>query len=400
MSTIKKCERCGIQNNEYVRITATCKKCGKSYLICTTCKLSWKSQKCPACDAWIGSGTWNFLEMKGSGTVTDDMSDYLESFSVSNDYIKLWNDNAEKRKEEQVNDGNSKHRGVELVVNEVSFLRNLENILYEPIFTVADDRSNYVIVEDGHTTTLRLRNSNLTDNFPEEINTLSKLKELRIERTDRNKPKLRILPESITECKELESIVLRSQSGRINVGILKNLPNLRKLSVQNTFQGDSDDTVAQIFDISTLHELNLRQCVISMQVLEGVGKLTQLKKLNMAWMKEPNSSLCSLPNSMQNCRDLEELDVYGTYIGYTYPGQPWPDWIPGLLNLKLVHNQHRQLLNNGGPLFRLLYEKYPEIYEVPDVTPEMHREYSQSDWDNWFDKNKSEILRVGWSGIE
>ena len=82
----------------------------------------------------------------------------------------------------------------------------------------------------------------------------------------------------------------------------------------NTYQGDSDDTVAGIFDIATLEELNLRQNAIALQVLEGIGKLTKLRKLNMRWMKEPNGSLNSLPNSLQNCKELEELDVYGTYI--------------------------------------------------------------------------------------
>ncbi|MFW9924019.1 MAG: leucine-rich repeat domain-containing protein [Candidatus Thorarchaeota archaeon] len=400
MSIVKKCERCGIQNNEYVRITATCKKCGKSFLICTTCKLSWKSQKCPSCDAWIGGGTWDFLEMKGSGTVTDDMFSYLEAFSNSTDYIKLWNDGADKRKEEQATDGDSKYRGVELDASEVSFLRNLENILHEPIFTVADDRSNYVIIEDGHVTTLRLRNSHLTDNFPENINVLSKLQELRFERTDRNMPVLQKLPETIVDCKELATVVIRSQSSQINIGILKDLPNLKRLSVHNTFQGSSNDTVAEIFDISTLEELNLRQCTISEQVLEGIGKLTKLRKLNLAWMKTPNSSLNGLPNSLQNCKELEELDIYGTYIGYTYPGQPWPDWITTLPHLKLVHIQHRQLLNKAGPLFGLLEKKYPVIYDVPEVTPEMRRDYSQSDWDRWLDKNKSEELKAGWTGIE
>jgi len=400
MSTVKKCERCGIQNNEYVRITATCKKCGKSYLICTTCKNSWNSQKCLACNAWIGSGTWNFLEMKGSGTVTEDMSSYLGSFSVSNDYIKLWKDGAEKREEDQAKDGDTKHRGIELDSNEVAFIRKLEEIIYEPIFTVADDRGNYIFIEDGHATTLRLRNSNLTDNFPEDINVLSKLKELRIERTDRNKPVLKKLPETVKECKEIESIVIRSQSAHINIGILKELPNFKYLSVQNTFQGASNETVAEIFGISTLEELNLRQCVIDEQVLEGIGKLTKLRKLKMAWMKAPSSAINRLPDSLQNCKELEELDVYGTNIGYRYPGQPWPDWITSLPNLKLVHIQHRQLLNNGGPLIGSLEKKYPEIYEVPDVTPEMHRDFSQSDWDNWFDKNKSDELKAGWTGIE
>ncbi len=397
---IKKCERCGIQNNEYVRITATCKKCGKSYLLCTTCKLSWKSQKCPSCDAWIGSGTWDFLDMKGSGTVTDDMSSYLEAFSASNDYIKLWNESADKRKEEQAKDGDSKHRGIDLTANEVSFLRNLENVIYEPIFTVGDDRSNYVIIEDGHVTTLRLRNSHLTDNFPEDINALTKLQELRIERTDKNAPTLKKLPETIVDCKELESVVIRGQSHTINIGVLKNLPNLKNLSIHNNYREYEKGTIEEIFDISTLEELNLRQCIVSLQTLEGVGKLAKLRKLNLAWVKEPNGALCSLPNSLQNCKDLEELDVYGTNIGYTYPGQPWPDWITSLPKLKLVHNQHRQLLNKAGPLITLLYEKYPVIYEVPDVTPEMRRDYSQSDWDRWYDKYKSEELKAGWTGIE
>ncbi|HUT81698.1 MAG TPA: hypothetical protein VMZ29_10900 [Candidatus Bathyarchaeia archaeon] len=398
MSMVKKCERCGIQNNEYVRITATCKKCGKSYLICTTCKNSWQSQKCPSCNAWIGSGTWNFVEMGGSEVVTEDTSSDYVAAGIS--YIKVWENDAEKRNEQRTNDGDSKHRGTELDPTEVSFLRALEDILYESISTVVGEQGNYVIVENGHVTTLRLRNSNLTDNFPVTINTLSKLKELRVERTDRNKPVLWVLPDTLVDCNELESIVLRSVSSKINIALLQKLPNLKRLSVQGTFQGESGESVAEIFNITSLEELNMRICVIAEEILEGIGKLSKLRKVNMSWMKAPRSSITHLPNSMQNCKELEEIDVIGTDIGYRYPGQPWPDWITSLPNLKLVHIKHRQLMNNAVPLFGLLEKKYPEIYDVPDVTPEMRRNFSQSNWDDWFDKNKSEELKAGWTGIE
>jgi len=146
MTEVKKCERCGIQNSITVNITAICKKCGKSFLICQSCKPSWKINKCPSCQGWISSGTWDFVEQKGEGSTTADMQSYLGTYT-SKAYIKLWNDRKVQRDAERANDGDSAHRGVNLASEEVAFIRALENQIREPVCSVADDRSNNVIIE-------------------------------------------------------------------------------------------------------------------------------------------------------------------------------------------------------------------------------------------------------------
>ncbi len=398
MAVVKKCERCGIQNNEYVRITATCKKCSKEFLICTTCKLSWKSQKCPSCGGWISSGTWNFLDMEGGGKTSDDMMSYLGSYD-SKSYIKVWNARKDEREASREKDGENNHRGIEIDPDELIFLRELEDVIHEPIFTVGDERGNFVILNNKRVVKLRLCNTDLRDNFPDSISSLTKLKELRYEKTDRNKAALNRLPETLTACTELETVVLRTVSYTINIGLLANFPQLKRLSVQGTYQGYPEDTLLEIFSLVNLEELNLSHCTVDTGMLESLGNLPKLKKLNLSWMKATRAAITKLPDAIQKMQDLEELNVIGTHIGQKYPGLPWPKWITTLPKLKLVHIKHRQLVNGGGPLFDVLYKKFEDIYTVPDVTPDM-RQFSQSDWDSWFDKNKSDILKAGWTGIQ
>ncbi len=396
---VKKCERCGIQNDSYVRITATCKKCGQSYLICTTCKLSWKSQKCPSCSGWISSGTWNFVDMDGEGSASAEMDSYLSSYDKKA-YIKTWNAATETREAERAQDGANKHRGTDMDPQEIVFLRTLEDMIHEPIFTVGDDRGNFVIIQGGHIVKLRLRNTDLEENFPETISSLTKLKELWVERTDRDKPTLKKLPETLSACTELEAVVLRSASRYINITLLAKLPNLKRLSVQGTYPGYDDSSFADLFSLVNLEELNLSYCTVNTGKLEGVGNLTKLKKLNMNWMKAMRAAITKLPDGLQKCQKLEDLSVIGTHIGQKYPGLPWPEWMTSLPNLKLLHFQHRQIVNGAGPILTLLYEKYEDIYDTPEVTPEMKRQFGQGDWDNWYKKNMSDTLKAGWTGIQ
>ncbi|MHA1792230.1 MAG: leucine-rich repeat domain-containing protein [Promethearchaeota archaeon] len=398
MSTIRKCERCGIQNNEYVRFTATCKKCGKSFLICNNCKSSWQSQKCPSCGGWISGGTWNFSEIGGSGSSSSVETPTV--FINHQAYVEDWNAAKEQLDKKRLEEGDSTHMGVELAPEEVAFIRELEDAIHQLILAKEDEDENYVTIDDGHVTKLRIRNTDLETGFPESISKLDNLKEFRYERTDKYKKRLKSLPESISQCKNLETVVLRGCENTININILSGLDKLKYLSVRGVFRGRDDDTVSDVFSLSNLEELNMSYCTVKEELLEGLKNLTKLKKLNIAGMMAPRSRIYSLPESIKNLKELEELNVRGTGIGTNFPGKPWPDWILTLPKLRIVHIIHEQLLNNGTPLFHALYEKYQDIYDVPEITQEMKQKFAQSDWNAWFDENKSETLKAGWSGVE
>ena len=141
MATVKKCHRCGLQSSIDVNVTATCLKCGQSFLLCGKCQFSWKSQKCPACNGWISSGTWTFQVLEGAGKVTEDMTSYLGELSPKT-YLQMWSAQKETRDKQRAEDGDAAHRGIPLAAEEVAFLRATEDLIREPIFTVRDDRGN------------------------------------------------------------------------------------------------------------------------------------------------------------------------------------------------------------------------------------------------------------------
>ncbi|MHA1821311.1 MAG: hypothetical protein ACTSVC_12615 [Promethearchaeota archaeon] len=138
---VKKCYRCGLQNSFSVNVTAICKKCGAKYTLCGNCKFSWKIQKCPSCGYYRSGDTWIFIVEEGDGKSSDEMMDYLGSYD-SGEYMEAWENSAKEREAERKKDGTNHHRGVKLAPEEVAFLRSLEDIMYEPIFTIGDDRGS------------------------------------------------------------------------------------------------------------------------------------------------------------------------------------------------------------------------------------------------------------------
>ena len=118
------------------------------------------------------------MEHKGEGSSTPDMVSYLGTLTPKT-YIKLWNDRKAQRDAERAKDGDAVHRGVNLSAEEVAFVRGLEDQIREPIFTVADDRSNYIVIENQHVTTLRLFNADVRKNMPATISSLKNLQEFR-----------------------------------------------------------------------------------------------------------------------------------------------------------------------------------------------------------------------------
>ena len=390
MAQIEKCERCGIQNSFTVNITAICKKCGKEFLICQSCKPSWKINKCPSCNEWISSGTWNFIEKKGEGSITNDMLSYLDSYD-NKAYIKIWSARKEQRDAERIKDGDSAHRGVTLSAEEVGFIRQLENQIREPIFTIADDRSNYIVIEDGHVTKLRLFNADVRKFLPNTISNLKKLQEFRFEKLDKNKGSLYKLPENIAECESLETVVLRSASEGTVTNILGKIKNLKKLSVQNTVS-ESGDPLKVVLNLNSLTELNMRSCWLNDDIMaECMGNMVELRKLCLAWVKQVNI----LPESLKNCIKLEEIDVTGANYGMHL--NPWPKWLVELSNLNLIHRGYFQF--DGWEFIEAqLKERNPEAYTYipPDASENLTSNEKQSHWEN----GRSEILKIGWTGIE
>ena len=392
MSTVKKCHRCGLQSSSDVNVTATCKKCDASFLLCGKCQFSWKSQKCPTCNGWISSGTWNFQVLEGAGKVTEDMTAYLGELS-SKTYLAMWTAQKAERDAQRAADGDTAHRGVALDAGEVAFLRAAENQIREPIFTVRDDRGNYVVIKDGHVEKIRFFNADLRKNMPDTISNLTKLKEFRFEKVDRSKGNLSALPASFAECKSLETIVLRRTSTSLKIDTLQSLPNLKRLSMYNTFTDYASDT-KQVFELPGLEELNLGNCVLSDDLLaEKLGTMVNLKKLSLNNAKEFEV----LPESVTQLQNLEELDLTGSLVGQQF--NSWPSWLEQLPNLKRVYRNYYQSKDweNVEPFLR---ERNPEMYPDVKLDPAVQRQMSANDEKKWWEDNRSQIMKDGWTGIE
>ncbi|MHA1821312.1 MAG: hypothetical protein ACTSVC_12620 [Promethearchaeota archaeon] len=206
------------------------------------------------------------------------------------------------------------------------------------------------------------------------------------------------MPETFGELKGLENVILRNVSEEINTEVLKGLPNLKNLSLRNTFKM-SDSHLEPIFDLVQLEELNLSRTTFHWETLENIGKLVNLKKLNLAWCALSDGALTELPESMKNLKDLEELDLTGTKIGEQY-GKPWPAWLMELPKLKLIHYKFTQLSNGYGNISDELYKRNTEAYDVPETDPNETQSWGPTEWEQWFEENKSEILKLGWTGID
>lgn len=392
MSTIKKCERCGLQSSVDVNVTATCKKCGASFLLCEKCQYSWKSQKCPACDGWLSNGTWNFQVLEGAGKVTPDMTSYLGELSPKT-YLQLWTAQKEQRESQRAADGDAAHRGIALDASEVKFLRTAEDLIREPIFTVRDDRANYVVIKDGHVEKLRFLNADLRKNLPESISNLKKLKEFRFEKVDAKKGRLQSLPESFAECTSLETVVLRRASSSIKIHTLQALPKLKQLSMYNTYTEYASDT-KQVFDLTGLEELNLGNNVLSNSILaENLGNMVNLKKLNLRSTKEWDI----LPESMVQLQNLEELDLVFTKIGERF--NSWPEWLIKIPSLKKIYRGYFQS-KDWEVIEPFLRERNPEMYPDLKLDPVEAKQMSANDERAWWEKNFSQIWKDCWTGIE
>ena len=392
MATVKKCHRCGLQSSSDVNVTAMCKKCGASFLLCGKCQYSWKSQKCPSCDGWISSGTWNFQVLEGAGKVTEDMTSYLGELSPKT-YLQLWTAQKAERDAQRATDGDSAHRGIPLDPAEVTFLRAAEDVIREPIFTVRDDRGNYVVIKDGYVEKLRFLNADIRKNMPETISNLTKMKEFRFEKVDRNKGNLQALPESFAECKSLESIVLRKTSSSIKIHTLQSLPNLKNLSMYNSYTYYASDT-KQAFDLPGLEELNLGLCVLSNSILEEkLGNMVNLKKFNLRSTKEWDV----LPKSITQCQKLEELDLVFTKIGERF--NSWPEYLMKIPTLKKVFRGYYQS-KDWELIEPILRERNPEMYPDLKLDPVEAKQMDANEEKSWWEKNFSQIWKDCWTGIE
>jgi hypothetical protein len=392
MSNVKKCHRCGLQSSADVNVTAICKKCGASFLLCGKCQYSWKSQKCPSCDGWISSGTWDFQVIEGAGKVTEDMTSYLGELSPKT-YLQLWTAQKEQRDTQRAADGDAAHRGIALDAGEVEFLRAAEDLIREPIFTVRDDRGNYVVIKDGHVEKLRFFNADIRKNLPETISNLTALKEFRFEKLDRNKGSLQSLPESFAECTSLETVVLRRTSSSIKIPTLQSLPKLKQLSMYNSYTYYASDT-KQVFALTGLEELNLGNCVLSNSILEeNLGNMINLRKLNLRSTKEWDA----LPESMVQLQQLEELDLVFTKIGERF--NSWPEWLMKIPTLKKVYRGYFQS-KDWELIEPALRERNPEMYPDLQLDPAETKQMDANEERAWWEKNYSQIWKDCWTGIE
>lgn len=392
MSTVKICQRCGLQSSADVNVTATCKKCGKSFLLCGKCQYSWKSQKCPSCDGWLSSGTWNFQVLEGAGKVTEDMTSYLGELSPKN-YLQLWTSQKEQRETQRAADGDSAHRGIELEKSEIEFLRAVEDLIKEPIFTVRDDRANYVVIKDAHVEKIRFFNADIRKNLPDSISNLKQLKEFRFEKLDNQKGSLQSLPETFAECTSLETVVLRRTSSSIKISSLQALPKLKQLSMYNSYTYNASDT-KQVFDLTGLEELNLGNCVLSNSILaENLGNMINLKKLNLRSTKEWDI----LPESMVQLQNLEELDLVFTKIGERF--NSWPEWLVKIPTLTKVYRGYFQS-KDWELIEPILRERNPEMYPDLKLDPIEAKQMDANTERAWWEKNFTQIWKDCWTGIE
>lgn len=386
--TMPTCTKCKIANLS-VTITATCAKCKASFPLCHTCKLSWNIKTCPSCNSTPVVAKWRFLDVSGSGHVTDDMLSYLDA-PAGTSHVARWNTVKEARVAERERDGDAAHKGIPLPSGEVSFLRQMEDAMFEPIFTVADDRANYVVIEDGHVVKLRFFNADIRNNMPASISNLDHLREFRYEKNE-NKGSFESFPETFASCTTIETVVLRRAFAKIDV--LTRLPNLKKLAVP----GKND--IGPAFGLSTLEELSISGCSVEKESLDRqLSNLSRLKKLNLSFLTHPRGSFTDLPESMKQLTALEELDVRGTEIGRPN-SPPWPAWIAELPALVLVHKNWDQQ-KGWDAIVPVLRQRLPEAY--PDVTlsPAEARRMSSSEEQKWWAERTPDIMKIGWTGIQ
>lgn len=133
--------------------------------------------------------------------------------------------------------------------------------------------------------------------FPEEICSLSKLRELWL-----RKNRIRSLPESIGQLDNLEVLHVSGNLLTCLPGSITRLTRLRVLGVSTNQLSDWPDHMGDMEALEEIHAGGNRLSTLP----ASLGRLPHLRKLNVS-----NNCLCALPPELRDCRALTYLYLHG-----------------------------------------------------------------------------------------
>jgi hypothetical protein len=195
----------------------------------------------------------------------------------------------------------------------------------------------------------------------------------------------------------LEGLKISKSASKDTYICLKEMKNLKKLSFHSA--NDITEQIAmQIGALTQLEELNILGLIIPVPVLDKmIGTLVNLKKLNLAWIKNKD-----LPPSLKNCQKLEEISLINGDV-HNLPG-----WIAQFPKLRLLHQDKDQFPLGLGATRDTLQKNNPACYPKLSMKDKLMKGVTGVLTDaqlspdqirqKWLESLPEE-LKKGWSGI-
>jgi hypothetical protein len=369
MSAIKECKWCHLKNSFSVTDVATCSLCGFTATLCENCWHSWKNQKCPGCGAGPANAKWQHSSSKSGGSSDSGSSSHVHVVGPSD----IWFKHKEAREKQRADDGSESQYGQKISAGEVQGLRELEEAMITPLKVgeTGAFKDYTFVVRDGKVVELYISHEN-SANHNDWSPALGKLV-------------------------NLEGLKISKSASKDTYICLKEMKNLKKLSFHSA--NDITEQIAmQIGALTQLEELNILGLIIPVPVLDKmIGTLVNLKKLNLAWIKNKD-----LPPSLKNCQKLEEISLINGDV-HNLPG-----WIAQFPKLRLLHQDKDQFPLGLGATRDTLQKNNPACYPKLSMKDKLMKGVTGVLTDaqlspdqirqKWLESLPEE-LKKGWSGI-
>ncbi len=365
---IPKCQVC---NKVDAMRQMTCAKCQRSQLVCYNCSTMWKSNtKCPACGTVPPN--WQMSEYSMPGAPVPGGALGTSEFYERNKSTIM---------AQRAQDGTMKHYGTEVVAEDVTAIRELEDSARVQL----DYANDKVKVENKRIVEIRIHNLQIDGEKLAPIGKLKGLKSLILSRDQYSKGSIKHVSDKLADCQSLEALALRG----VDLDVLPPIPKSVKRLRIDYWHTDVPFPLADILKSLQLEELNLQGNNLDANIFaNNIGNLVNLRKLNVAQTK----GLTEFPESLLKCVKLEEIDITGSKVA------KWPKSIEKMTSLKLVHGDRSQVTSgNFGNVRKVLEKTNPQAYPKIGFADKM-KASSQSDSD--WKQSLPEPLKKGWSGIK